>query len=234
MSDRPLVSVITGTWNRHELLMECIENVRQQTYRPLEHVIVSDGPDPELYNLLASHREDRESCPHEVYPYDGSGVPIRFVELGRNWSTYLTNSHACVPFMVANYVAAGEYQMWWSDDERALVPDHIEALVDFLEAGGYDFVSPMVQVYRADRPEERWLVGQDPPENGTVTHVLHKTSLLDIGGFRPHVGSGSDWDQVERWLDAGAKFGLLQRVTFSHRSDYMHRDTLRVRGGARA
>jgi GT2 family glycosyltransferase len=225
MSDRPLVSVITGTWNRHELLMECIENVRQQTYRPLEHVIVSDGPDDACRRLVEQQWGLAAS---------GSGVPIRFVELGRNWSTYLTNSHACVPFMVANYLARGEYQCWWSDDERALVPDHIEALVDFLEAGGYDFVSPMVQVYRADRPEERWLVGQDPPENGTVTHVLHKTSLLDIGGFRPHVGSGSDWDQVERWLDAGAKFGLLQRVTFSHRSDYMHRDTLRVRGGARA
>jgi glycosyltransferase involved in cell wall biosynthesis len=38
-----LVSVVTGTWHRHELLMEAIKNVRAQTYRPLEHVIVSDG-----------------------------------------------------------------------------------------------------------------------------------------------------------------------------------------------
>ncbi len=208
--------------------MECLENVRAQTYRPLEHIIVSDGPDPELRTLvmedIALHDGQRDILHSDEIP-----VPIRFVELGRNWSTYLTNSHACVPFMVANYLAAGEYQLWWSDDERALVPDHVEVLVDFLEAGGYDFVSPLLEVYRADRPEERWIVGANPPENGTISHCLHKTSLLDIGGFRPHVGSGSDWDQAERWLDAGAKFGLLQRVTFSHRSDFMDRDTMTVR-----
>jgi GT2 family glycosyltransferase len=56
---RPLVSVITPTWQRHELLLEAIENVRQQTYRPIEHVIVSDGPDAmNCVRMLAQMRKN--------------------------------------------------------------------------------------------------------------------------------------------------------------------------------
>lgn len=233
---RPLVSVVTGTWRRHEDLIGAIETVRAQTYRPIEHVIVSDGPDDELaYKVWTLDRTHRS---YTVDKYDGNDddyVPIKFVELGRNWSTYLTNSHSVAPFMVAQFMAAGEYQCWLSDDER-MTPDHVESLVDFLEEGDedgpYDFVSPLVEVYYATKPDVRWVVGQDPPENGTITHCLYRTRLLDVGGFRPHVGSGSDWDQVERWLDSGARFGLMPRVTFSHRSDFMNRkDSTPLREG---
>jgi GT2 family glycosyltransferase len=217
VSEGKLVSVITGTWQRHDELMAAIENVRAQTYRPLEHVIVSDGRDQGLANLIASQREDRESCSHEVLPF-GSDVPIRFVELGRNWSTYLTGSYSCIPFMVANYLAAGEYQCWMSDDER-MAPDHIESLVDLLEEKDVDFVYSLTDCYHADTPEQRWIVGTDPPEQGTVTNVLHRTKLLDIGGFRPHVGTGSDWDQAERWMDAGATWACTGRATFTHKGD---------------
>ncbi len=44
-----LVSVITPTWNRHDLLLNrCIPSVEAQTYPDIEHIIVSDGPDPDL------------------------------------------------------------------------------------------------------------------------------------------------------------------------------------------
>lgn len=211
MVKRPLVSVVTGTWQRHDLLIEAIENVRQQTYPNIEHVIISDGPDDELKHLI-NEKANEDS-------WGGVHVPIRFVELGRNWSTYLTNSFSVAPFMVAQMVAAGDFQMWMSDDERMLVPDHIEALVNLLEETGADFAAPLVEVYYANRPDQRWVVGTDPPQNGTITHCVYRTKLLDIGGFRPHVGSGSDWDQAERWLDGGAKFALLPRMTYSHRTD---------------
>src|SRR5690606_13352843 len=108
VTDRKLCSVITGTWRRHALLMETVENVRQQSYRPLEHVIVSDGPDPTLRDTIALLQREA----------DPADPPIRFLELGRNWSTYLTNSMSAVPFAVAQWMAAGEYLCWWADDER--------------------------------------------------------------------------------------------------------------------
>ena len=50
------VSVVTPTWQRRELLLErCIPSVRAQTHQPVEHLVISDGPDSELAALLAEH-----------------------------------------------------------------------------------------------------------------------------------------------------------------------------------
>ena len=76
MSDRKLVSVVTGTYNRHDLLLEAIENVRQQTYRPLEHVIVADGPDDTVRDIFYRSENERANGMHDV--------PIVFQELGFN------------------------------------------------------------------------------------------------------------------------------------------------------
>ena len=116
----PLVSVVTGTWQRHDLLTEAIANVREQTYRPLEHCIVSDGPDAALADLIENVRTLTD-------------VPIRFVELGRQWSEFLGDSMSAAPYKVAQFLARGEYQMWLADDERMLVPDYVERMVRTLE-----------------------------------------------------------------------------------------------------
>jgi glycosyltransferase involved in cell wall biosynthesis len=208
---RPLVSVITGTWQRHDLLMQAVETVRRQSYRPVEHIIVSDGPDPILRNLLA----------RVIAEADPTDPPIHFTELGRNWSTIIPESISAPPFMTAQLLARGEYVCWLSDDEEMLDSDHITKLVDLIEATGADFVYPLVEVWRKSRPDQKWIVGADPPENGTITHCLHRYDCLNAfgGGFRVSVGSGTDWDQIVRWMSAGKTWAHLPEVTFRHRSD---------------
>lgn len=217
---KKLVSVVTGTYNRPKDLAGAIDNVRAQSYRPLEHVIVHDGPDARFARGMGL---DGLGGPVEAAGRV-AGVPIKAAQLGRNWSTFLTNSHSVAPFMVAQMLAAGDYQVWMSDDERFLHPDAIADLVDLLEAGPYDFVSSLVEVYLATAPDRRWVVGGPELSRGSITHALYRAELLDSGMFRPHVGSGSDWDQVERWVAGGARYGFLPKVGFSHRSDYMHRE----------
>lgn len=211
MAERALVSAVTGTWRRHELLMGAIESLRQQTYRPLEHVIVSDGQDAALRALIERVQAEAEA----------TDPPIRFVELGRNWSTFLTNSMSAVPFQVAQWMARGEYHLWLADDERFTCPDAIAALVDALEAADADFAYPKVHVYWKNRPEKVWAIGEPTPRFGTVTHALHRADILDVpgGGFRPHTGKANDWDQFERWMAAGKRWAFLDRVTLTHRID---------------
>jgi hypothetical protein len=188
------------------LLLETIENVRGQDYRPLEMVIVSDGPDPELRALVAA-RQSKD-------------VPIVFAECGQHWSGVLTNSRAAVPFMVAQLLARGFYQLWWADDERALVPDHVSRLVAAIEDYDLDFAYPQVECYRPDRPDHKIVIGSNPPRNGTITHCLYRMDALDKGGlFQTHVGSGSDWDAVSRMMASGCKWGMVHDVTFSHQID---------------
>lgn len=208
---RPLVSVITGTYQRHGLLMQAIDTVIRQSYRPLEHVIVADGPDPELRERMA-----------QLAQYaDPSDPELRFFELGRNWSQVIPDSISAPPFMTAQLLARGEYQMWLSDDERLIDLDHITKLVDLLEETGSDFTYPFVECWPKGSPEIKWVVGTDPPQRGAITHCLHRYDCLNVygGGFRVSVGSGSDWDQIARFMAARKKWAMLREVTMTHRSD---------------
>lgn len=212
MTGRKLVSVLTPTWGRPELLQGAIENVRAQTYRPLEHVIVSDGED----DLLRRHVEHADMLGRAP-----SRVAITFAQLGRNWSSYLADSFAAPPTVVAQLMAKGEYQHFLADDER-MDPDHIEALVDALEDHGADFAYSKVALWRrGEGPGQSWTIGADPPQLGQITNALYRADLIRRAGLYP-LGAGmvSDWAYVRRWMEAGAVWAFVDRVTLTHRVDH--------------
>lgn len=221
MTDRKLVSIITPTWNRHGLLLETIEDVRRQTYRPLEHVIVSDGPDDELDEIVRRAMFDQvEPTPSGKLIPDERVVPIYFVELGRNWSSFLPASFCAAPTTAAMLLARGDYQTWWVDDER-MDPDHIRLLVDALEAGGADFAYSRCRFYRLGlSPEHGFDIGTDPPQHGQITNCLYRADLLKRGLYPFGRGMTSDWACIEQWMRAGATWAFVDRVTFSHRADH--------------
>jgi hypothetical protein len=203
--------------------MECIEQVRAQTYRPLEHCIVSDGPDPELARLMQNeHINEMEAelfrGRHKTRK-EPSGVPIKFVELGRNWSSFLTLSFSAAPFQVAQWLASGDMLMWLSDDQL-ITPDHVEKLVALMEEKRADFVYPVHGYWAAgDRRKTLRIAGYDPPREGQISHALYRVELLDYMGFTTHVGCGTDWHQIQAWMAAGARWAMLPERTFAHRID---------------
>lgn len=219
---RPLVSIITGMIpERLELLYAAMVNIREQTYRPLEHCIAVEGERADTDEAAAAIRAMAMTADGAV----GRFLPTRAVGLGRWWSRYLTASTSAVPFQVAQWMSRGELLAWWADDERALEADHVEALVDLLESSGSDFVYPYVRLWDKDRPEQALVIGSDPPRLGQITHCLFRADLLDYRGFTPGVGAATDWDQVRHWMAAGARWAVLDRVTFEHRLD-KHGDEL--------
>ena len=203
---RPLVSVITPTWQRHDLLRETVENVRGQTYPNLEHIVISDGPDDELNAIV--HRSMFDAAPT---------VPINFVELGRNWSGDLRN-FGVAPLTVGMLLARGDYQMWLCDDER-MTPEHIERLVDLLEATGVDFAYSKVRMHwKGQPPEQGWDIGNGTPSWGQITNFLYRTSLLSRG-MPDWGGHPIDWTLVHSWMAADATWVFSDRVTITHRAD---------------
>lgn len=210
---RPLVSVITPTWQRHDLLLGAIENVRAQTYRPLEHVVVSDGEDRATARVAVAALE----C--AAYADPSRDVAVRFTMLGRNWSTFLPNAYAAAPTTVAMLLARGEYQTWLADDER-MTPDHVETLVDALEGAGADFAYSRVRMHRNGQPPEHgYVIGTDPPRLGQITNCLYRTDLLKRGLYVVGDDRASDWATIARWIDAGATWAFVNRVTLTHRVD---------------
>ncbi len=218
MTDRPLISVITPCIpSRLDLLVEMMLNLREQSYPNIEHCIVFEG-DPreteQLPALVAYHAM-------LLWQKTGRCIPTRVVGLGRWWSQELSESFCSAPFMVGQLLARGAYACPWSDDERALDPDHLTKMVDLLEAEDVDFVYPIVEVWWADRPDYHRLVWADRPTNGHITHWLYRPSMIEKakGPYRTHIGRANDWEFIERALAGGATWRFLPEITFQHRSD---------------
>lgn len=214
-NSKPLVSIITPTWQRNDLLVSTVEHVAAQTYRPLEHIIVSDGTDPELRRVLwvNGHRPD------DVL-YSGREVPLKLIELGHNTSGAWPESFGVAPLTVGMLIAKGDYQLWWSDDDRALTRQHISKLVDLLEQTGASFVYPQVRIWRRDDPSgpETKTIGTEPPVHGQITHFLYRRELLRYG--TPYFGSHPcDIALVNLWLARHEPYAMLPEVTYSHRLD---------------
>lgn len=209
---RPLVSFVTGTYQRPDMLKELIENVRQQTYRPLEHCIAAEpSADPSVNEAVRSVI---------AWARDGgTDVPIKFIETGRWWSGFLANSISAVPYQMAQWMSSGEYLCWLADDER-LREDHVEKLVALAESSQADFAYPLQGCYwrGAITRHVNW-IGGPVPQYGQITHALYRAELLDYRGFEINVGSGTDWDQVRHWMAAGARWAFLPEQTFTHRVD---------------
>jgi glycosyltransferase involved in cell wall biosynthesis len=213
-----LVSVITPAWGRPESIRATVDHVRAQSYRPLEHLVVVDGPMTPEYEAVAwdlrEHSDPRE------------GYSLRFISLGWRPTEELPDSFAVGALMTGALMARGEYQTWWCDDERGAT-DHLEALVGLLEAEGVDFVYPRVYCWKPGDPDGGITIGGPRPRFGEVTVALYRRSCLARGMYRfrmprrtnapltPH-----DWDLFSQWVEGGASWAFLDRATFSHRVDH--------------
>lgn len=202
--DYPLISVITPTWQRNDLLLETIEEVGKQTYPNLEHIIVVEGPDEEL----------RQYFEHN----DPTAVPTYVYYCGRNWSSFLKDSVCVPPTLVGTFMAHGQYHTWLVDDERP-DPRHIELLYEALIKEDADFAYSKVLMWIKDNPGHRWVIGGDTPEYGQITNCLYNIRVLDKGVHRLQAGRKSDWDLINRWMKNGAKWAFVPEVTLVHRAD---------------
>lgn len=215
---RPAISILTPTWQRGIELFNLIDNIHTQEYDGrIEHVIVSDGRDPNLKQHLKNIYPQYMNL-DEINPYDR--YIIKFVECGINWSTFLPDSFSAIPLMTATALATNQYHMWLADDERMLVPNHISKLVDLLEKEDTDFAYSKVKMTLAWQPDAQpYIIGEPIPRYGQMTHCIYNIRVLKLGMYRPFVGSAGDWDVIQRWILAGAKYSFLNEVTLSHKAD---------------
>jgi glycosyltransferase involved in cell wall biosynthesis len=178
------VSVVSPTWQRHDLLLNrCIPSVAAQDYPAVEHVIVSDGPDPALRDKLA-------------------GLPgVRFEELPEHdpaarWGHWAR--------LHGTDVAKGEY-ITYLDDDDAYRPEHCRLLAAALDENpGAGFAYARTIMHAQGGAYCR--IGTDPPQYGQITVTLmHRRALLDVATWEQSEPT-IDWDLVSRWLDAGVNY----------------------------
>ena len=192
----PKVSVITPTWGRHDLLLNrCIPSVLAQDYPAVEHVIVSDGYEPDLYPLLAGRYGDEMKAGR-----------IRYDELdehrGARWG------HWCR--LRGIEIAPGPY-VAWLDDDNSFRPDHVSRLAALLDAGaGFAFSQVMFHTHGGNH-----VVGTDPPHLGGIdtSAIANLKSLHASVTWRDEGQQTIEWDLVERWIAAGVTWAFDDKIT---------------------
>ena len=190
----PLISVITPTWQRHDLLLDrCIPSVAAQDYPAVQHVIVSDGPD----NVLAGKIAGR-SCGAVVW----DALPAH--DPAARWGHWAR--------LRGLELATGEY-IAYLDDDNAFRPGHLAKLAAALDADpSAGFAYSQIMMHNGG---SSYVVGVPPPAYGQIdtSAIMHRRGLLDTATWRDEGQVTIDWDIVERWLHAGAGWAHVPEVT---------------------
>lgn len=194
---KPLVSIITPTWLRNDILLSrCIPSVENQTYPAVEHVIVSDGPDPELRAKL--------------FPPRVAGRSGRFFfelpehSLDLHWG-HFSRLHGL------DY-ASGEL-IGYCDDDDALRPEHCAllagALLDHPEAG---WAWSLMASHNGD--DATGEIGHGAPSCGNIgtPMIMHRRATLEHGTWE-QASSFEDWELVNSWIQAGIGCVKVEEVT---------------------
>ena len=218
-----MISVVTPAYRNQEVLRDCIASVNAQTSDDWQHVVISDGPDPELRKYM------------RTAGYRGSGKRV-FAELGRNWHGFMggdsvptlpghpgarggRGSRGAAAAAIGTYLAAGEY-VGYCDADCEFLPRHIERTQRELRETGADFVYTQAQRIIDGRLLD--IIGTPSSiGHGQVdgNALVHKAELLTKVNWR--WGGDSDWDLISRFLALGATFRFIPEltVTWRHASD---------------
>lgn len=193
----PLVTVVTATWGRPRTILErAIPSVQAQTYQPIQHIVVTDGDDADLSATLRGAG------------YGETNRQRRLVQLGQNWGRLVVNGAVgAAPRQVGAFMAAGDYIAYLDDDDEWL-PHHVANVVEGF-ATGVDLVCS-----KWCSPGGYAVYGSAPPRVGhTGTGMMaHRAELLKLSGWQMD-GYECDGKLVERWIDGGASWVLLDEPT---------------------
>jgi len=195
----PLVTVITPTWHRHDKLIDrCIPSVREQTYPNVEHLIVSDGPDPDLAaKLFPPWRCGSKSQWYASLPEHPQG---------EHWGSYCR--------LYGLELAAGEF-ITYVDDDDSLRPNHCEllakALIGSPEAG---WAKSVMASHHPDEHGTITEIGWAEPCLGNVgtPMIMHRRKMEEYATWsEPH--SFEDWNLVNAWIQAGVPWVRVDEIT---------------------
>lgn len=204
-SQNPLVSIITITLGRPDLIHRCIESVQHQTYDHYEHIVVDASGNDETKNVVDSYHD-----PHIVYLRSERG-PQRQMLVGFQQSK-------------------GEYITMLDDDDE-YVPTKIEKQLKLIQTlpSDYGLVYCWMTYYDTRTGEEveihkselRGYVGdlsvEQPVISGTPTMFYKREVLGEFGGTfdDSHGVIMSDWE-------------LLSRITQKYKVDYVPESLVKV------
>jgi glycosyltransferase involved in cell wall biosynthesis len=188
MADRPLVSVVIPTFNCKEMLKDCLESVRAQTYSPLEIIIVDGFSNDGTVELAKEYGT--------VYSFgrDPSQRHIFAVPYQRNFG--VSKAH-------------GTYVYWFDSDMR-MKRNTVENCVYAIERERADAIIVPEDAYGEGfwaqcRALEKACYNRNPRSLTDAARFLRKKVWEALGGLDDTLGGNDDYDLQMRLNAAGYK-----------------------------
>jgi len=203
----PLVSVRIPTWNGRDLLVSrAIASVIHGSYRNVEVVVCSDGPDPET-------RAAVEAVPDPRVRYlELPGRPGYAGHFNSFWQTagIFALNHA-LDHCRGDFIAA-------LDHDDAFTVTHVHELLATLRQANADFAYGQALCETVDGPWQ--VVGSAPLAHGHVAHgtVLYSRRLAHFR-YDQHswlIGEPGDWNMWRRIAASGARVAHHPQVVLAH------------------
>lgn len=194
---KPALSIITPHWNRFACLVQCIQQVKRQTLRPIQHIVIADGPNDDA----------REVCRHFDVEY---------------WELDTRHGDWGKPALDRGLKhARADYVCFWDDDN--LYPE--DAAVKLLSAAdGFDL--GIVRIENWDKFHHRfvtvprqWDFTIRPGDIDTSSGCVRRQFLLEHRLTPGTVAPGKTdadarlWEEVQR---RGGRVNFVPTTALSH------------------
>ena len=202
-------SVIVATYKRDDDLKRALRSLAEQTYKNMEIILVNDNCTDEW--------KDRVSLIVEEFRNDYPSISLNYIINETNQGSAKTRN-------IGIAAASGKYVTFLDDDDIYL-PEKVQAHVEFMESGEYDYSITDLALYDDNNnpvgKRVRSYIKNTSPEalnsyhlkyhmTGTDTMMFTKQYLEKIGGFAP-IDVGDEYYLMQRAIDGGGKFGYLNR-----------------------
>ncbi|NIJ55991.1 glycosyltransferase family 2 protein [Dyadobacter arcticus] len=168
---RPLISIITATYNRSNILTYSIQSALGQTYTDWELLVIGDCCTDDTDAVVAAFNDPR----------------ITFFNLEENFGEQSEPNNVGMRLAKGDFIAFLNHDDFW-------FPDHLEFSLNFLHASGADIVLASGFIDHHENKSEFFLSGIVPEKYGyhpsrvfvSATNWLFKRELVKkVGFWRP-------------------------------------------------
>ena len=206
---RPLVSILVRTVGRKAQLRRALRTIANQTYQPVEAVVVEDGP--------ATVEDVIDGFP---------GLEVVYRALGGNRGR-------CVAANTAMELASGTCLCFLDEDDE-LFADHVEQLVACLKASDARVAYSTAFEVRTGWDENHEIVREGTREvvfnrpftcvelcHRNITPIcsvlFERTLFEECGGMDPELEYQEDWDLWVRYASHAGPFAHIEKTTALYR-----------------
>lgn len=215
--NQPLVTIITNTKNRANLISRCIESIQKQTYQHYEHIIADGGTD-NTKQIVESYND-----PHIIYISIPKGGPIAQTR-------------------EAFKISKGDFITFLDDDDEYLqekLEKQLELILSLSDEYGFIYGSmtyydnntkAQIRIHKAEIEGGKEILPiavSAPVICGTPTLMFRRNVFESIGGtWISGIGNEmSDWALVCKALKQGWKVAALKQ---SYLRIYINHEGIRM------